>query len=77
MLCLQVQEACKQTLQEFGCIDYLDMYLVHWPVGNNKPDDPPLEVHLQLAHLANIWVNRQQQCSVHLWLTNLGFHCAY
>jgi diketogulonate reductase-like aldo/keto reductase len=41
----RVRKACEQTLVELG-VDYLDLYLVHWPVAqkdNGDIDDVPLE----------------------------------
>ncbi|KAJ5076728.1 hypothetical protein M0811_00045 [Anaeramoeba ignava] len=33
-----VQWACEQSIQNLGC-DYLDLFLIHWPISFEKRDD--------------------------------------
>lgn len=40
----QVGEACKQSLRDLG-LDYLDLYLVHWPFPNFHPAGCPADYH--------------------------------
>ena len=39
-----MEEACHKSLSELG-LEYVDLYLMHWPVSGNKGPtvDPPLE----------------------------------
>jgi diketogulonate reductase-like aldo/keto reductase len=41
----RVPEACRQTLHELR-LEQLDLYLMHWPVTENKGPtvDPPIHV---------------------------------
>lgn len=34
-----VQSACERSLKKMG-LEYFDLYIIHWPFGIAKPDDP-------------------------------------
>lgn len=52
----RVREACQQTIKELQA-EYLDLYLMHWPLTGNKGKEvePPIKVSVEnpsvLAHL--------------------------
>jgi diketogulonate reductase-like aldo/keto reductase len=42
-----VEAALNQTLEDLG-IEYLDLYLMHWPVGSEKG---PKKIHLDYVEV--------------------------
>ncbi len=44
-----VEAALNQTLEDLG-IEYLDLYLMHWPVGSEKG---PRKIHLDYVPVSS------------------------